>query len=120
MKRYKMVFDDYDKEQDGMVQVKDLPAIITTLRGTISEKVSDSINPVNTILGDKVRQPENQLESNKLKFEDFLALLVEKEEELIMKEELMESFRVFDPESTGMIPLNEFRYLMKTYGTQLS
>ena len=65
-------------------------------------------------------QPENQLESNKLKFEDFLALLGGKEEELIMKEELMESFRVFDPESTGMIPLNEFRYLMKTYGTQLS
>lgn len=37
-----------------------------------------------------------------------------------MKEQLMESFRVFDPEGTGFIPLNQFRYLMKTYGTPLS
>lgn len=58
--------------------------------------------------------------SPKIEFSDFLALLVEKEEELIMKEELMESFRVFDPDGNGFIPLNEFRYLMKTYGTPLS
>lgn len=50
-------------------------------------------------------QAENPIESNKLRFEDFLMLLVEKEEELIMKEELMESFRVFDPDNTGVIPL---------------
>jgi len=37
VKRYKTVFDDYDKEQDGLVQVKDLPAIFKTLRGTITE-----------------------------------------------------------------------------------
>jgi Ca2+-binding EF-hand superfamily protein len=37
-----------------------------------------------------------------------------------MKEEFMESFRVFGPDSNGTIPLNEFRYLMKTYGTPLS
>ncbi len=37
VKRYKIVFDDYDKEQDGLVQVKDLPAIFKTLRGTITE-----------------------------------------------------------------------------------
>ena len=38
----------------------------------------------------------------------------------MMKEELMESFKVFDPEGKGSIPLTEFRYLMKTYGTPLS
>lgn len=32
----------------------------------------------------------------------------------------MESFKVFDPENKGIIPLIEFRYLMKTYGTPLS
>jgi Ca2+-binding EF-hand superfamily protein len=33
-----------------------------------------------------------------------------------MKEELMESFRVFDPERNGFMPVSEFRYYLRTYG----
>lgn len=42
VKRYKLVFDEYDKEQEGLVQVKDLPAMFKTLRGAISEAESKS------------------------------------------------------------------------------
>jgi Ca2+-binding EF-hand superfamily protein len=43
VKRYKVVFDEYDKEQEGNVQVKDLPAIFKTLRGTITESEGISV-----------------------------------------------------------------------------
>lgn len=35
---------------------------------------------------------------------------------MTMKEELMESFRVFDPERNGTIPVSELRYFLRTYG----
>jgi len=37
-----------------------------------------------------------------------------------MKEELIESFRVFDTERTGMLPLSEMRYYLRTYGVAMS
>lgn len=32
----------------------------------------------------------------------------------------MESFRVFDPDRTGTIPLSELRYYLRTYGIAMS
>lgn len=37
-----------------------------------------------------------------------------------MKEELMESFRVFDPDRLGAIPVAEMRYYLRTYGVAMS
>jgi Ca2+-binding EF-hand superfamily protein len=39
---------------------------------------------------------------------------------MAMKEELMESFRVFDPDRLGAIPVAEMRYYLRTYGVAMS
>lgn len=39
---------------------------------------------------------------------------------MAMKEELLESFRVFDPERTGTISVSEMRYYLRTYGVAMS
>lgn len=36
VKRYKAVFDEYDKEQDGHVLLKDIPTIFKVLRGNVT------------------------------------------------------------------------------------
>lgn len=37
-----------------------------------------------------------------------------------MKEELMESFRVFDLEKSGMLPVSELRFYLRSYGVAMS
>ena len=39
---------------------------------------------------------------------------------MTMKEELMESFKVFDPDANGFIPVSEMRYYLRTYGVPMS
>lgn len=39
---------------------------------------------------------------------------------MTMKEELMESFRVFDTDKTGSILTSELRYYLRTYGVAMS
>lgn len=39
---------------------------------------------------------------------------------MAMKEELMESFKVFDQEKLGGIPVAEMRYYLRTYGVAMS
>jgi Ca2+-binding EF-hand superfamily protein len=39
---------------------------------------------------------------------------------MTMREELIESFRVFDTEKTGAIPLAELRYFLRSYGVAMS
>jgi Ca2+-binding EF-hand superfamily protein len=39
---------------------------------------------------------------------------------MTMKEELMESFRVFDNDKTGSILISELRYYLRTYGVAMS
>ena len=39
---------------------------------------------------------------------------------MTMKEELMESFRVFDGERLGSIPISEMRYYLRSYGIAMS
>lgn len=39
---------------------------------------------------------------------------------MTMKEELMESFRVFDTDRNGSILVSELRYFLRTYGVAMS
>jgi Ca2+-binding EF-hand superfamily protein len=39
---------------------------------------------------------------------------------MTMKEELMESFRVFDVDRNGSILVSELRYFLRTYGVAMS
>lgn len=39
---------------------------------------------------------------------------------MAMKEELLESFRVFDTEKTGTLSVSEMRYYLRTYGVAMS
>jgi Ca2+-binding EF-hand superfamily protein len=39
---------------------------------------------------------------------------------MTMKEELMESFKVFDLDRTGSILVSELRYYLRTYGVAMS
>ena len=38
---------------------------------------------------------------------------------MTMKEELMQSFRVFDIEKSGIIPVAELRYFLRSYGVPM-
>jgi Ca2+-binding EF-hand superfamily protein len=37
-KKYREIFDSYDKEQDGYVQAKDIPGVLRILGVTMSEQ----------------------------------------------------------------------------------
>ena len=39
---------------------------------------------------------------------------------MAMKEELLESFRVFDTDKSGTLPVAEMRYYLRTYGVAMS
>jgi len=39
---------------------------------------------------------------------------------MTMKEELMESFRVFDVDRNGMLPISELRFYLRSYGVPMS
>jgi Ca2+-binding EF-hand superfamily protein len=41
---------------------------------------------------------------------------IKKENEIAMKEELMEAFKVFDTDGLGYVPISEMRYNLRTYG----
>ena len=77
IKKYREIFDGYDKEQDGYVLAKDIPAVFRILGVTISEQEGKNyMNLVIEMLGDRVLKSDNPLVSSKVDFADFLALIV--------------------------------------------
>lgn len=77
LKKYRDIFDGYDKEHDGYVLAKDIPAVFRILGVTISEQEGkNEIDLVVDMLGDRVLKSDNPLVSSKVDFADFLALIV--------------------------------------------
>jgi Ca2+-binding EF-hand superfamily protein len=53
-------------------------------------------------------------------FTNFLVLVSKFKREGDSEEEILEAFRVFDPQFTGVISVTEFRQVMMNYGERLT
>ena len=76
VKKYKEIFDSFDKEQSGYVQAKDVPGVMRILGVDMKEQEGTSGHAVVEALGDRAIKSDNPLVSSKIEFADFLAIIV--------------------------------------------
>ncbi|KRX09721.1 hypothetical protein PPERSA_02593 [Pseudocohnilembus persalinus] len=108
------VFNKYQIDQDETEMDK------KKMRGVQLEEALAELNVQLTQTELKELLAESTNAQNEVEFSEFIGIAQRFVKDLFSKEELIESFKVFDPNETGQISKQEFRYIMINYGLQLS
>lgn len=103
-KEYKEVFEMFDRDKNGLVNIKELGNILRSLGHELSEQDVVDIND----------------RDKKYQFEDLLNVMSRISKESDIEDELTEAFKIFDKEGNGFIPSSEFKHIMLTLGERLS
>lgn len=101
----KEVFNLFDKDEDGYLKAKELSKILTKL----GQPPSDEQIALFT--------KESQ---GRIDFPDFLALMAAKMKDTDTEEDLTEVFRMFDRDTSDHVTPEEFRYIVKCCGEEIS
>ncbi|EGR28172.1 hypothetical protein IMG5_181770 [Ichthyophthirius multifiliis] len=106
---YREKFTLFDKDGDGYIKISELGLLI---RGSNQNPTDAEIQ--------EYQQEIDQEGTGKLDFPEFLALMARKIKETDPEEELMEAFRIFDKNNSGIIESQHLRHLVRQLGEQLS
>lgn len=101
---FREAFLKVDKDMDGVVSAKEVGSVLRCL-GMESNEM-DILVEVNGI--------------DTLSFADFLSLMARKMNEGDREEDLIEPFRVFDTDGTGLISPAEMRHVLAGFGEKLT
>jgi len=102
IENYKAAFSFYDKNRDGVIDVKDLLHILRNVGENPTEDEIDLL--VNEFTLDYGRK--------KIDFQEFLTKLAERDEKKNSTEDLRTAFQMFDVNKDGGITVRELRELM--------
>ena len=109
IKHYRDAFDMFDKDKDGIINVNELATVMKSLNQDISEielkHMIDEINPEKTGCID---------------LSLFILLMHRRSKESDIEEDIINAFRVFDKNDTGIITSTELRHVMTTIGDKLT
>lgn len=90
---YREVFTYFDRQHTGEIHVNNLGLIVRSIGFHPNERL--------------LKQIETRYETKRIKFEQFLEILIELTNEIDDEIDLIEAFRVFDKEGQGMHRLSQ-------------
>ncbi|CAK8671556.1 unnamed protein product [Clavelina lepadiformis] len=102
--QYKEAFAKFDKDQSGIISSKQLRALLRTL----------GHNPTDTELPELINQVDVD-ENGKIDFNEFIITVEYFDKANNENEDLINIFRVFDPNGKGSINVAELRYIWNNY-----
>lgn len=97
----KEAFNAFDKDNDGIITIKELFTVMRALGCSPSESEVQEI----TKMYDKD-------DSGVIDFNEFFSLMQHKSKDYQHEEELLEAFKVFDRDGTGIITSAELEHIM--------
>jgi Ca2+-binding EF-hand superfamily protein len=110
LKEFKDAFETYDKNKDGTITIKDLALVLRALNNRPSDLM------INEIITEWDKEKHE-----KINFEEFVKLMkVKNRDNIDLEQELINAFRVFDTEGTGLISISTMRHIMASLGEKLS
>ena len=105
----KEVVDLFDKDKDGVITIKELGDVMGALGAYPTEAELQEIN--NEI---------NKNGTGKIEFNEFLELYARKMKEPDTEEDLIEAFKTFDKDGSGVISANKLKHIMVVLGGKLT
>ena len=105
----KEVFDLFDKDKDGCITTKELGDVMRAL----------GANPTPSELVEMINQLD-QNGSGLIEFNPFLEVFAEKIKDPNAELHIMEAFKIFDKDGTGVISSHELRHVITTLGEKLT
>ena len=99
--KIKDAFEVFDKNKDGRISIKELGELLDTLDLNVCERELQSVIDEVDVNG-----------SGKIDFQGFMGLMSRKMRETDSEEELIEVFKIFDKDGSGMISANELKIVM--------
>ena len=106
---YKKVFESYSKGQEGNVNKQELANIFKAINIDASdEEIKEIIKKMD--LEDK----------KEINYDEFLAIINQREKDVDEEEEVLKAFKVFDKEGNGLININELKDIMLSMGNNWS
>lgn len=106
---FKEVFTMFQKDGDGTILSSDLGDAMRALYQ----------HPTESQLSEVVQEVENG-HGGKVDFPEFIEILVKNMSETDAEEELLEAFKILDPEGFGYVNSAEMRNVLTTLGEKLS
>jgi len=106
---FKEVFTMFQKDGDGTILSSDLGDAMRALYQ----------HPTEAQLSEVVQEVENG-HGGKVDFPEFIEILVKNMSETDAEEELLEAFKILDPEGFGYVNSAEMRNVLTTLGEKLS
>lgn len=109
LNEFKEAFEMFDRDKDGYVNFSEFGNILRSLGFIYSDQ------EMIEILGESDLKADS-----KINFETFHDLMTKQFSQADAEEELVESFKTFDKNGRGLIPIAEFKHIMQTHGEKLS
>ena len=106
---FQAAFDFFDKNGDKAISAKELGVVMRNIGQHITEQ------ELNQMI---IEADEDG--SGTIDFEEFLGLMSKRLQELDVKEELIEAFRVYDKEKNGCITVEEIKKILQKMGETVS
>jgi len=107
LEEYREAFGFFDSDRDGKVSAQEVITIIRACGQAPSQKQA---NQIMTDAGANA----------KLNFNEFITLATRNIVKPASTDEVMESFRVFDKDSSGLLPSSELKHTMVNLGEKLA
>jgi calmodulin len=109
LKYYRDAFDIFDKDKDGIVSLEELSSVMRSLNQDVSEVelrlIIDDVNPEKT---------------GTIDFAQFVFIMQKRRTGDDYDEEIINAFRVFDKNDSGIITATELRHVLTTIGDKLT
>lgn len=106
---YKDAFSLFDKNHDGFITTKTLGDVLRSL----------NINPNEDELAHMIAEADLNGQGG-ISFEDFIQMMEKRSKETDTEEQIINAFRVFDKNGTGLIAASELFQIMVALGDKLT
>ncbi len=105
IKEFKEGFDLFDKDGDGLIALNELGTIMRAL----------AVNPTEAELQEMMNELE-EVNNPTIDFPEFIGFMARKLRIVSPKEELLEAFKIFDRDGSGMVTFEEFKVVARSFG----
>jgi calmodulin len=109
LKYYRDAFDMFDIDKDGTISLSEVASVMRSLNQDVSEVelklMIDEVSPDG---------------SGTIDFSQFVFLMHKKGKDTDLEEEIINAFRVFDKNDSGIITADELKHVMTTIGDKLT
>ena len=109
LKEYREAFDNFDKDHNGSISLKELGSMMKSLGQAPSDQdLREIISEVD-------------LDGNgNIDFNEFITIMQKRTRDSDPEEEIISAFRVFDKDGNGTLSTKELRHVMTTIGDKLT